>query len=86
MERMMDDEQSAPRRPDSRANSGANGVTFLALGGLSLLAFGFLAFLGVLTSGILFFGVLAVLLGLGGLVAFHYLTWGWWLSKMRDDE
>lgn len=78
----MDEPQPAPRKP----SSGTNSVTYLALVGLSLLALSFLAFLGVLTSGILFFGVLGVMLGLGGMIAFHYVTWGWWLSKMRDKE
>ena len=31
-------------------------------------------------------GFTIVVAGVLGLIAFHYLVWGWWLSKMIIDE
>ena len=44
-----------------------------------------LAVLIVLTLGQMIF-VLVIVAGIFGLAAFHYVVWGWWLSRMIRDE
>ncbi len=72
-----------PERPVSRDS---NAATYLALYGVGAIGLALLAFLGTLTFGILFFGVVLVVLFVGGLAAFHYVVWGWWLSGLRDED
>lgn len=47
---------------------------------------GFLALLAVAGLPFIFLGMFGVLIGGGLLVGLHYVTWGWMLSHMREDD
>lgn len=73
-----------PRRP----GSGQNSATFLALFGLLAMAAALLVLVAMVMPAAL--GIVGVLFAIVFVGAFHYLAWGWWLSKLRppadDDE
>ena len=68
-------------RPESR-----NAATFLALFGLMALAAGLMFLTAMVLPQIFFLGLVVV--GFVMSIAFHYLLWGWWLSKgtQPDDD
>jgi len=74
-----------PKQPAARRQQSTDPATYIALFFLLLFAGGFLILLGVVTGiGVLFVPVLiigAVLLGL-----FHYVVWGWALTKLLRDD
>jgi hypothetical protein len=53
-------------------------LLLLTLAGLSLLTIGFAPLFGAL--------VVLIVLAIGGLVAFHYVVWGWWLGDAIRRE
>ena len=65
---------SPPNRGSLFSLSLASVALVLCIGGLSILTLGF-APLIVLT-----------VLGIGGLIAFNYLVWGWWLGDVIRRE
>ena len=44
-----------------------------------------LVFLSMLTMGFAAFALLIVA-GIFGIAAFHYFVWGWWLSRIIEEE
>jgi hypothetical protein len=62
----------------SRESTVRNLGTFLALFALLLMSGGLLALVAVVLPQAL--GLLLILGGFVFVVAFHYLTWGWWMS------
>jgi hypothetical protein len=61
-----------------------NAATCLALTGLMACALGFVAFTAVVLPQIR--GVILVIGGLSVFFLLHYLTWGRWMSHMREQE
>lgn len=62
----------------------SNGPTILALLALMAMAVGLL-FLSALVLPQLF-GFAVVVVGFFVFIAFHYVVWGWWLSKISADD
>jgi len=69
------------RRPP---DSGRDLATFSALLGLLLLG-GLLIFLSALVVPQIL-GIVLVVVGFSGMLIFHYLVWGWWLSRMLPPK
>jgi hypothetical protein len=85
---MVDESTDPAPRPamNYSAVSRANAGTLLALIGL-LFAGGILLGVVALVLPPEFFKLMLVLAAVFVLpLAFHYLTWGWWLSRMRDPD
>ena len=59
-------------------------ATFLALFGLLVVATALLVLMALVYPG--FLGILLVVYGFGIMMLFHYLVWGWWLSRAVKDE
>lgn len=71
---------SAPRPPERGKNTG----TYLALLALLMVA-GLLVGLSAMVLPQIF-GLLLVVFGFFFFAAFHYLTWGWWMSRVPPAE
>jgi hypothetical protein len=69
---------------DEPSRGDRNTGTFLALGAL-VLAAGFLLGLASLVMPQIL-GLVAVVGLFAGVVAFHYVVWGWWLGRMLQDD
>lgn len=71
---------------NSPRDENRNTATLLALFGLLTVAGGLL-FLTAMVLPQIFF-LLLVIVGFVFSIAFHYVLWGWWLSKSvhRDDD
>jgi hypothetical protein len=74
-------ENSQPTEPE-RENKRGSWLSFLLVGSLSLVI---LAALVVLTMGYVGL-VIGIGAGIFAVAAFHYVVWGWWLSKIIRDE
>ncbi|OYW17293.1 MAG: hypothetical protein B7Z55_12815 [Planctomycetales bacterium 12-60-4] len=59
-------------------------ATFTALLGLLFLG-ALLIFLAALVVPQIL-GLVLVIVGFGGMLLFHYVVWGWWLSKLMPPE
>ena len=81
---------SLPARPRTgdtrRAKPESNLATAAALFAVLLAAFVALALFAAVGMGFVAGLVLAIPLGFGLLTLFHYITWGWWMSQLRDDD
>ncbi len=77
----MSDDDPFDRRPDE---SQRNAATFFALLGLIGIGLGFVALTAMVLPRIR--GVILVVGALAGIFVLHYLTWGRWLLRRRDDE
>ena len=75
-----------PPIPVRRKSSGSDSLTYLAVVGLGSVAIALLALMGAVTLGFFFLGVLGVVFGVGGISVLHYLTWGHYLTKLRERE
>jgi threonine/homoserine/homoserine lactone efflux protein len=64
--------------------SSDNSATFLALLGLMLLAGAFVLLVALVMPQVL--GFVVVVMGFVGFCAMHYLLWGWWFAKPRQDD
>jgi Flp pilus assembly protein TadB len=74
-----------PRDRGPRSDHGSNATTFLALGGVVLVAAALLVLAALVNPAV--FGVLIVAVGFGLIGVLQYLIWGWWLSATPlDDE
>ncbi|MFN0050777.1 MAG: hypothetical protein ACKV0T_01210 [Planctomycetales bacterium] len=74
-----------PRRPAPRRAPSSNSATLLALLGLLLIGGGLLALVALVLPQI----AMMVLVIAGVFIlpaAFHYLVWGWWLSRINTAE
>ena len=78
--------ESEPERPVRRGHPVSNLATALALVALLLAMAGILGFLGAVGLPGVFIGVGLVFVGGGLLVGFHYVTWGWMMTHLRDEE
>ncbi len=72
-----------PARPSQKRRSFlslllAGLLLLLTFAGLSLLTIGFAPLFGPLAA--------LIVLAIGGLVAFHYVVWGWWLGDAIRRE
>ena len=63
-----------------------NAMTYAGVAVMAVLAAGFVALLGVLTSGVLFVGLLFLACGFPILCLFHYVVWGRLAQSMMVDE
>jgi len=72
-----------PERPDPSPPQGSSVLSIIFMGSLALFVL-----VGLVLLTIVFNGAIFVLAGIFLFAAFHYLIWGWWLSKMirREDE
>lgn len=81
---------SLPARPHTggvpHAKSASNLATAAAMFAVMLAAFVAVALFAAVGFGSVAGLVLAIPLGFGLLTLFHYITWGWWLSQLRDDD
>jgi hypothetical protein len=77
----MTDDDPFDRPPDE---SQRNAATFFALLGLIGISLGLLALTAMVLPRIR--GVILVVGALAGIFVLHYLTWGRWLSRRRDEE
>ncbi len=73
-----------PARPDPdaqpRPGSSWFAIIFAACLGMGLIA-------GLVLLALVWSGAVVVIAAVFGVGIFHYLFWGWWLSKaIRDDE
>ena len=73
----------APDRSDSRPES-RNAGTFLALFGLGLLTFGFIAMVALILPQVR--GLVLVCFGAIAFFAVHYVLWGWWLPRVMQKD
>jgi len=76
-----------PERPDepSPAGNRKSSLSIVLAGGALLLGIGVLSMLAAPVAGVML-GVIAMVLLLAGLAAFHYVVWGWWLGgAIRAD-
>ncbi|MGH7201878.1 MAG: hypothetical protein ACREJB_14825 [Planctomycetaceae bacterium] len=73
----------APRRP--RPEPAGNAGTLIALLGLLLIGGGLIALAALVIGGAVA-GLFLVVFGLLFLGVFHYVTWGWWLSRLPDED
>lgn len=76
-------EPPPPPSLPSRNRRGSNGATALALFGLLICGFLLLGLVVLVMPAAL--GFVIVIVGFTLPLALHYVIWGWWLSKMRDD-
>jgi len=81
---------SLPRRPQTPGSRAAkvesNFATVAAIFAVMLaffVAMGLFAAVGLGGMAVVF---LMVPLGFGLLSLFHYITWGWWMSQLRDED
>ncbi len=70
-------------RPKSNA-AAANAATFLGVFFLLGVVGALLALAAMVNPGIL--GILVVVFGMGFMMLFHYLVWGWWLTAQPSEE
>ncbi len=75
-----------PERPASKGHPASDMATMIAMFAVFGAGMGILALIGFATMGLMFAGVLAVILGMGLMATLHYLTWGWWMSQLKDDD
>jgi Flp pilus assembly protein TadB len=68
----------------SPTNSQSNAATAIALLGLLLISAALLGLMAMVLPQLL--GILIVILIFAVPAAFHYLIWGWWLSRARHEE
>ena len=73
-----------PARPRPSRSNQSNAGTILALFGLLVIAAGLLGLMALVLPQLL--GIVLVVGGLFGMVFFHYVVWGWWLSQMKPDD
>jgi len=68
------------------SDPGNNSATFLALAALLAIAAGLLVLMALVMPSII--GIPAVVCGFFFFGAFHYVVWGWWMSRSRfkDDD
>jgi len=82
---MSNELPAPPERPRSGRQPQSNSGTILALFGLLMIGG---ALLGLVT--LVMPQAMAIVLVIGGLfvipLVLHYLTWGWWLSQMKDEN
>jgi hypothetical protein len=82
---MSNEPPAPPVKPRSGRQPQSNSGTILALFGLLLIGG---ALLGLVT--LVMPQAMAIILVIGGLfvvpLVLHYLTWGWWLSQMKDES
>ena len=75
-------------RPSKNGDVGRDATTFIALFGLLLLGAGFIALTALVLPNLLVFPL--VFFAFVFVCAFHYLTWGRWMSRMKppleEDE
>ena len=71
-------------RSSSTTRNQANAGTAIALVGLVFMSAAMLGLMALVLPELL--GVLLVILIFAVPAVFHYLIWGWWLSRMRDAE
>lgn len=65
--------------PKQRSSCSTAALAFVALAGIATMLIMIPGFIGV--------GVVLVGLGFIGLLSFHYIVWGWWLSReLRSDD
>lgn len=76
----MSDEFDIPRATDAKRNA----ATCLALVGMLLVGAGLLALTAMVLPQIR--GLILVAGGLGLFIALHFVTWGWWLGRMRAED
>ena len=74
------------QRQRSARQSVDDSATITALLGMVLVGLLVLAFLGLATFGIMSAGILVVVGGVTGMVGFHYLVWGHWLSRLNQES
>jgi fatty acid desaturase len=81
---------SLPARPQAgdfrRAKPESNLATAAAIFAVMVAAFVALALFAAVGMGFVGGLVLAIPLGFGLLTLFHYITWGWWMSQLRDED
>lgn len=68
------------RRRDASRNTG----TLIALAALLAVGAGMLALMAIVLPKVVW--VLAVVFGFFLVGLFHYVTWGWWLSRVPFEE
>lgn len=71
-----------PRRPRSSPES--NLGTVLALSGLVFCGCGLLGLIVLVMPAAI--GLVLIVVGFTIPIALQYLIWGWWLSRIRDEE
>lgn len=71
----------APRTPN---DSNRELSTWTALLGLLVISGGLIFLAALVVPQVL--GIVLVVLGFGGMFVLHYLTWGWWLSRLPPPE
>jgi len=71
-------------RHDRPTSSQANAATFLALAAMIVLGLALLGLAAVVLPGLLAIFLLLVLFAVPA--AFHYLVWGWFLSRGRQRD
>lgn len=74
-----------PDRNGHRRSAGNGDLgTFVALGAIMFLAVGLIVLMAVVLPQMLALSLLPLaFLFLG---AFHYVTWGWWMPSLTDEE
>ena len=81
---------SLPQRPRAgsvqSAKPESNLATAAAMFAVMLAAFVALAGFAAVGLGSVAAVVMMVPLGFGLLSLFHYVTWGWWMSQLRDED
>lgn len=58
--------------------------TFTALMGLALIAAALTFMAALVVPQVL--GIVLVVCGFGGMFVLHYVTWGWWLSRLPPPD
>src|SRR5262245_61309209 len=72
-------------RPEPTMRRGeSNAATAIALVGLILAGAALLGLMALVLPELL--GIVVVVLIFAVPAAFHYVVWGWWLSRMKDEE
>jgi hypothetical protein len=69
---------------NSPSSGQSNAATAIALLGLLLISAALLGLMALVLPQVL--GILVVILIFAVPAVFHYLLWGWWLSRVRDRE
>jgi hypothetical protein len=72
------------RRRRGGDDASRNAATCLAMIALMMCGLGFLAFAAVVLPQVR--GAILVVGGMFVFILLHYLTWGHWMSRMRDSE
>jgi hypothetical protein len=68
-----------------RSDAGSDAGTFLALAALIVAAVGLLLLTALVMPSVV--GIVGVVVAFVLFAAFHYLVWGWWLSRrLPPDE